>query len=72
MWGHAWDKRITMKDYRAVRVCTGYLAFGSSTEYARYATRGSLEAFVSQWLAIRKHHGKTGEQVGLWAGGGNG
>ncbi|GIL64703.1 hypothetical protein Vafri_18588, partial [Volvox africanus] len=42
MWGHAWDRRITMKDYRAVRICTGLLAFGSLQDYRSALPNGTL------------------------------
>ncbi|GLC56584.1 hypothetical protein PLESTB_001123600 [Pleodorina starrii] len=42
MWGHAWDKRITMKDYRAVRICTNVLAFGTEAEYRSALINGTL------------------------------
>ncbi|GIL77381.1 hypothetical protein Vretimale_2794 [Volvox reticuliferus] len=42
MWGHAWDRRITMKDYRAVRICTGLLAFGSLQDYRSALPNGTF------------------------------
>ncbi|KAG2448697.1 hypothetical protein HYH02_006053 [Chlamydomonas schloesseri] len=42
MWGHAWDRRITMKDYRAVRICTSHLAFGGSQDYIRALPNATL------------------------------
>lgn len=35
MWGHAWDRRITFKDYRVVRLCTNLLFFGEESDYRK-------------------------------------
>eukprot|EP00198_Chlamydomonas_reinhardtii_P013150 XP_001702487.1 predicted protein [Chlamydomonas reinhardtii] len=42
MWGHAWDRRITLKDYRAIRICTSHLAFGAGQDYIRALPNATL------------------------------
>ncbi|KAG2488014.1 hypothetical protein HYH03_013450 [Edaphochlamys debaryana] len=42
MWGHAWDRRINIKDYRAIRICTGYLAFSDRSAYMRSYINGTF------------------------------
>ncbi len=42
MWGHAWDRRITFKDYRVVRLCTNLLFFGEESDYRRAYGNGTF------------------------------